>query len=501
MVSRMGHVLLLNAQDGLLELAAAAAKVAYCQLTAIADFDSARKLVAKKQFDLVLIDSIELDAAELNRFLELDLSNQGRIVVAGDAAPIVRAHDATAPEIEYVREPLSFGLLTRLMSHALSRTPSKEIPAEGEFSGMIGRTPRMQALFGNIRRVASLDVGVLVHGESGTGKELVARALHTLSGRPGKFVAVNCGALAPELLSSQIFGHERGSFTGATQSHAGYFEQAAGGTLFLDEITEMPYPLQVYLLRVIEARSLTRLGGSREIPLDVRIVAASNRDLQRVVEEGGLRQDLYFRLLEFPLAVPPLRERREDIPLLARHFLNLLNARYGTQKRISDALLHDLSLRAWPGNVRELRHVVQRLYILSGDAGAIDGAEPERPLQRSHPDPQSRAGEKQVPVERTGVSLDDGESIRFRVGMTLDDVERAVLLKTLAHCGNDKREAARVLGVSLKTVYNKLLRYRLRGMFEGVLNGSPEDSDRVAGTTALSAPANFRKSSAPARSG
>lgn len=332
-----------------------------------------------------------------------------------------------------------------------------------EFSGMIGKAPCMRALFDKIRHIARLDMGVLVQGESGTGKELVARAIHQLSQRSGKFIAVNCGAVAPQLLCSQLFGHERGSFTGATQSHAGYFEQAEAGTLFLDEITEMPADLQVYLLRVIETHTLTRVGGSREIPFDVRVIAASNRDMQHAVAKGDLRPDLYFRLLDFPLVVPPLRERHEDIALLARYFISQLNERYGTHKHLSERSLKQLGQRAWPGNVRQLRHVVHHQYALCTDAAEIEIAiEPEQPLYRRASDGRHDGiGESGSTRPRR-----QGDTVSFNIGATLEDVERTAILKTLAHCHNDKRQTARILGVSLKTIYNKLERYRSHGAID-----------------------------------
>lgn len=476
MAFRTGQVLLVEADAGFVALATAAARTAYCHLTSVASVAQATRQVAKRQFDLILIDTATIDADSLNRFLSLDLTYQGRVVLVGDPAV---ARNARARDVEYVSGAMSFEALTGLMDQALRRTPSKEIPGADAFGGMIGRTPRMQMLLGTIRRIAPLDVGVLVQGESGTGKELVARALHALSGRSGKFIAVNCGAVATELLGSQMFGHERGSFTGATQSHAGYFEQAEGGTLFLDEITEMPHALQVYLLRVIETHSLTRVGGSREISVDVRVIAASNRDLQHAVAEGDLRSDLYFRLLEFPLTIPPLRERREDVPLLAQHFLDQLNARYGTKKWLDARAKCALIKRPWPGNVRELLHTVRRQYILAGDAGTLDiPVESDGALYRRASDKQ--AGRGTTPGTPTGMRA-DGDDIRFSIGTTFEEIEREALLKTLAHFHNNKRDTARVLGVSLKTIYNKLLRYRSQGLIgQDVLNGLPEDNGRAA---------------------
>ena len=267
-------------------------------------------------------------------------------------------------------------------------------------------------------------------------------------------MAVNCGAIASELLSSQLFGHERGSFTGALQAHAGFFEQAQGGTLFLDEITEMSPTLQVYLLRILESRSVTRIGGSREVPVDVRVVAATNRDPRQAVSAGNLRSDLYYRLMEFPLPVPALDGHREDIPVLVQYFLDRLNERYRTHRSFSAAAMRQFMTRPWPGNVRELRHVVQRAYILAN--GETIEAQPEAPV--------------------ASTSDSDG-SIRFHVGMTFDDVEREMLLKTLSFHGNNKRQTARALGITAKTIYNRLLRYRELGLISDDQIGDPEMGD------------------------
>lgn len=476
----MGHVLLVDGEGGLVKLASAAAGAAHCQLTWAAGLESALTWVAKKQFDLILMDASSLAADDLAKFLDLDLTRQGHVVVAGSADVNLRKC-GKGGSAEHVIKPLSLEALLGLMNRALLRTPSREIQFDGQLGGMIGRTLRMQALFESIRRVAPLEVGVLILGESGTGKEMVAQALHKLSGRKGDFVAVNCGAISPDLLSSQLFGHERGSFTGATQLHAGYFEQARGGTLFLDEITEMPLGLQVYLLRAIETHSVTRVGGTREIPIDVRVIAASNRDLQHAVAMGVLRQDLYFRLLEFPLTVPPLRERREDIPLLAQHFLDQLNDRYGTEKRLAAQALDALMKRAWPGNVRELLHAIRRQYITSGEVCELEiHDEPGRPPHRRASDTHESRRHGAIASDSAPSSAALDGTIQFSVGTTFEEMEREALLKTLAHFHNNKREAARVLGISLKTVYNKLLRYRSQGLIGEDVMGASEDNGRAA---------------------
>jgi DNA-binding NtrC family response regulator len=285
--------------------------------------------------------------------------------------------------------------------------------------------------------VAPTDATVLVTGESGTGKELVAETLHALGARrKGPFVPVNCSAVPPNLIESELFGHERGSFTGATQQHRGVFERAAGGTLFLDEITEMPAELQARLLRVLEARTLTRVGGEDSISVDVRLVAATNRSPEQAVKQGTLRQDLYYRLNVFPILLPPLRERGEDIVLLAAHFLDELNQAAGATKRLAPIARDRLLRHAWPGNVRELRNVVQRDHIMAGDELRME------PLVGA-PTPELPAG---------GAGNEDG----VQAGMTLVEVERRVILATLERCGGDKRTAAQQLGISLKTLYNRL---------------------------------------------
>ena len=290
----------------------------------------------------------------------------------------------------------------------------------------------MREVFDQIRQVAPMDCTVLINGESGTGKELVARAIHRASRRSGALVPVNCGALTQELIASELFGHEKGSFTGANRRHLGVFERATGGTLFLDEITEMPIAQQPHLLRALETRRVTRVGGEAELPFDARVVTASNRSIAQSLDEGRLREDLYFRLSVFPIALPALRERMEDVPLLANAFLDELNEEQGTAKRFSERGMDRLMAWHWPGNVRELRHAVHRAFIVT-------------------PEP---CGELRIPdsVSVTPVASDDG----LRAGRSIRDVERQLIECTLDHLGGDKRASAEMLGISLKTLYNRL---------------------------------------------
>ncbi|MGQ4583009.1 sigma 54-interacting transcriptional regulator [Lysobacter sp. F60174L2] len=299
---------------------------------------------------------------------------------------------------------------------------------------MIGECDALRGVQDDLAKIAPTRASVLVTGESGTGKELVARALHRQSGRDGPFVAVNCGAIAPELLASHLFGHERGSFTGAASRHVGLFEQAHGGTLFLDEVAEMPPPLQVYLLRVLETGLLTRVGGTESIAFDARVIAATNRDPMVAIDEGRLREDLFYRLADFIVVLPPLRSRGDDRLLLANHFIDRFNAEHGADKRLSRESLHVLHGYDWPGNVRELRSAIQRACIL-GDGDRVDLHEPP---------PHPVGGEAEA------------DSVNFRVGMSYAEVEREMLLKTLARYGNDKTRTARALGVSVRTIHNQL---------------------------------------------
>ncbi len=303
----------------------------------------------------------------------------------------------------------------------------------------------MRALYAEIGRVAATDATVLVIGESGTGKELVARSLHRASGRrDAAFIAVNCGAIPHHLLEAELFGHEKGSFTGAHQQHAGYFERASHGTLFLDEVTEMAADMQVKLLRVLETGRFYRVGGSVPVDVDLRVVAATNKDPREAALRGAFRHDLLYRLAVFPMRVPALRERGADVVGLAQHFLEELNRKSGTGKRLSRHAHDVLHHHAWPGNVRELRNAVQRGFILAED-------------QVDLPDPVDR-------IDRTRRKATIGAgTLEVSIGTPLAAAQREIILATLAHFGDNKPEAASALGVSLKTLYNRLQQYRPQG--------------------------------------
>jgi DNA-binding NtrC family response regulator len=307
------------------------------------------------------------------------------------------------------------------------------------FGLLYGSSPPMETLYQQIDKVAGTNASVLLVGESGTGKELVAQTIHQKSQRrKHAFITVNCGAIPPHLIEAALFGHEKGSFTGAQRQHLGYFEHAADGTLFLDEITEMPVDMQVKLLRVLECGRFMRVGGDREVSVDFRLIAATNRELAAAVRQGNLREDLMYRLAVFPLRVPPLRERAGDIELLAHHFLEQLNSKENTSKEFTRRSLELAAMHPWPGNVRELKNVVQRAFILS--TGQVS-------LEEYLAEPPARP-----------VTLREGY-LNFFVGMPLAEAQREIILATLKHFGGDKRQTAHTLGISLKTLYNRLKEY------------------------------------------
>jgi len=302
---------------------------------------------------------------------------------------------------------------------------------------LIGESPEMVEVAAQLRRVAPSQATVMLVGESGTGKELAAQFLHAHSPRAkGPMVAVNCGAIPANLVEAELFGYERGAFTGAVRQHPGYFERASGGTLLLDEITEMPLDLQSKLLRVLETGRAVRVGGTEEIAVDVRIVTASNHPPEAILRDRRLREDLFYRLAVFVVRLPPLRRRGGDIELLARAFLERLNNDYGTRKRFDPRALAMARTHPWPGNVRELRNCVERSFVLSDDVIALD-------LQ---------------PIRKTPVACAEQRgSVVIPIGTTLAAAEHEVLLATLKHCGGNKRRTAEMLGVSVKTIYNKLV--------------------------------------------
>ncbi|MBV9670953.1 MAG: sigma-54-dependent Fis family transcriptional regulator, partial [Acidobacteriales bacterium] len=317
---------------------------------------------------------------------------------------------------------------------------------------MVGESKAMREVYEFVARVAGRDSTVLIWGESGTGKELVARAVHNNSARKDKpFVAINCAAIPETLIESEIFGHEKGSFTGALERRAGVFELAEGGTLLLDEIGEMPAATQAKLLRVIEDRKLRRLGSKVEQEIDVRVLAATNKNPEQAVADGQLREDLYYRLNVFHIQMPPLRNHKEDLPVLVDALLNDLNAKHGKNVAgVSADVMEMFERYNWPGNVRELRNTMERAVILCG----------EGEIERKHL-PQNfgqSIGSQRQP------SAGSANAIHVEVGTTVEEAERQLILRTLESTHNNKTRAAEVLGISLKTLHNKLKEYSQSGL-------------------------------------
>ena len=305
---------------------------------------------------------------------------------------------------------------------------------------MYGASPKMRDVYRMIEKVAPTEATVLIVGESGSGKELAAHTIHRMSARAsGPFVAVNCGAIPATLIEAELFGYEKGAFTGATRSHRGFFERAECGTLFLDEITEMAPEMQVRLLRVLDSGRFCRVGGDCEIQSKVRVIAATNRNPITAVEENHLREDLMYRLAVFPIHLPPLCARGDDVALLARHLLDELNEEAGTAKRLTEHSLRDIEAHSWPGNVRELKNCIQRAFILAEDEVEVD-----------LPATLARHASPAAPT---------ADCLQFEIGTSLSDMERKTILATLDQCSGDKRRTAEMLGVSLKTLYNRLSEY------------------------------------------
>ncbi len=411
--------------------------------------------------DVMLLDLHLPDGSGTELIVESTLDPAPESILITGQASVDTAVDALrGGASDYLTKPLDLPRLKMILGNV---TRTRGLKAElgtlrgalrrlGRFGQLVGGSPRIRELFDAMARVAPTDATVLLIGETGTGKEVVAQTLHELSPRAARpFVAINCGAISPHLIESELFGHEKGSFTGADRRHTGVFERADGGTLFLDEITEMSLDLQVKLLRVLETSQVQRVGGTEAIAIDPRVIAATNRPPAQAVADGRLREDLYYRLNVFPLVVPPLRERPGDVEALALHFLAEIAEREQRPRRFTPAALKRLADHAWPGNVRELKNAVQRAAILGDeeigpDALPLDGGETVIAPDAASPGPVNRAN-----------------GLRFAPDTPLATVERAMILAAIEHSEGDKKRAAVTLGISVKTLYVRLREYKAAG--------------------------------------
>jgi len=374
------------------------------------------------------------------------LTAQGSIQVAVDAMKL-GAYDFLQKPVDAARLRTILANATRQRDTAIElEVARRRLRETGVLGSMVGTSRAMQDIFGLIEQIAPSNVSVLITGESGTGKELVARTLHDLSPRkPRPFVAVNCAAIPETLIESELFGHEKGSFTGAVERRAGCFELATGGTLLLDELGEMPAGTQAKLLRVLEERKLRRIGGRTEQDVDVRVLAATNRDPAEAIARGELRSDLFYRLNVFHIDLPPLREHVEDLPAMAEAMISEMNQKHGKKvSGVGQSILDRMMAYDWPGNARELRNTIERAVVL-----CPDGA----PLEAAHLPPAfGKAQAQSMPVF-------DANIVSVRVGTTVDEAERLLIMRTLESTGQNKTRAAEILGVSLKTLHNKLKEY------------------------------------------
>ncbi len=386
------------------------------------------------------------DGMWLLRALQVEMPEVPVVLLTGQASVPAAVEAIQVGAYDFLEKPPSSDRLRLVLERALRRSQAERevellrgrLAAADPGALILGDAPATRALVELVRKVAPAQASVVLQGPSGSGKEAVGRALHALSPRgAGPFVAVNCAAVPAPLFESELFGHERGAFTGARERRPGLLEMASGGTLLLDEVADLPIEVQGSFLRVLEERRVRRLGGRAENEIDVRVLCATHRDLREEVRAGRFREDLFFRLAVFTIQVPPLADRLDDVPILARHFASRLSAEAGrSPPEIGAEVLQRMREHAWPGNVRELRNVVERALLLSGGG----------PIRLSH-----------LPPELSGAG--NGESLRLPLGRPLEEVERDYILATLRRLGGNRSRTADALGISPKTLYNKLRRY------------------------------------------
>jgi len=427
------------------------------QVATASDGEEALAKLVSFPANVILTDLVmpRMDGAALLRVLAERGDRTPTIVLTGFGSvdqAISFVHDLKA--FWFLEKPVQSDVMRTLLDRALQQNQlieetqrlNRQLSYRGVLDELTGDSPSMKEVFSLIQQVAPTTASVFISGESGTGKELVARAVHRLSPRNGApFVAVNCAALPDTLVESELFGHEKGAFTGAVERRSGCFEQAHNGTLFLDEIGEMPIGTQAKLLRVIEESRVRRLGGKNDMPFSVRVLAATNRPPEEAIRNNRLREDLYYRLNVFNISLPPLRDRKEDIPSISAALIRDLNKKHGCRvTHLSPDVLQRLSLCWWPGNVRELRNMIERAVIMAG----------EGEIQLSHLPGASAA------APRAAVPPTDSDSVlQMPVGARMEEVEEAYLRLTLKYTSDNKTRAAEILGLSLRTLHNRINSY------------------------------------------
>jgi len=407
----------------------------------------AYQVLEHNEFDHIFLDFMLPDGSGLHLIDHINKQEKTPYITLITGHPLVKGMltSLCGPKIGYIAKPLQREDLEQALNQKAKPASGKKNKASmpnKHFDCLIGESKVMQELYTLIERVSLTQANVMLMGESGVGKEVVAQAIHHATNKANnsqhKLVATNCGAMTKDLIVSELFGHEKGAFTGAIAKKEGVFQLAGNGTLFLDEVTEMPIDMQPNLLRVLENKKVTPVGGIKEVDVNCRVISASNRSVAEIAEKKCLREDIYFRLAVFPISIPALRERKEDIPLLANTFLNELNDEYGRNYQWSAIQLQRLVDYDWPGNVRELRHTIHRAFIMS--------------------DPQSTSIELPKDFRSPFSSVSDKKH-SLAAGQTIEDVEKELIKVTLADVDGNKSLAAEMLGISTKTLYNRLHAY------------------------------------------
>ncbi len=455
------RVLIVDDDEGHAQAVADSLARINCECTVAGSGERGAQLIHSESWDVVVTDLRmgEVDGLEILRLTKEELPDAEVIVLTGHGSIASAVTAMQHGAYTYLTKPLDIGELRSAVEKASARLRLIRRNAELRqslderfgFEGVVGNSPQMHNIINILKSVAPTDSTVLIHGENGTGKELVARALHQNSPRKNKpFVPLNISALPDSILESELFGHEAGAFTGAMGRRIGKFEHANGGTLFLDEVGEMPMDTQVKLLRVLEERKITRLGANDELPINVRLVAATNADLQKLVQDGKFREDLYYRINVVSINLPPLRERAGDIPLLMEHFLRDLTKRTGRDAQgFSRAARKAILAYQWPGNIRQLRNTIERMLVLDNDGVLdIDGLPPEIAALVKDQLPDT---EDEMPSGADGL-----------IGKPMTDVEKYYIQRALDLTDGNREEASRMLEIGERTLYRKIKEYELR---------------------------------------
>ncbi|TMP38450.1 sigma-54-dependent transcriptional regulator [Pseudoalteromonas rubra] len=452
----MKTVLLVDDDQEFTTIAARIIEFIGCDVYTAGSIGEAKQWLADMRFDHLFLDFMLPDGSGLHlidHIRSLKLTAQITLITGH---PSVKAALASMcdEQINYLTKPIEANDVKRVLDTKTANHHAQTDPFERHFGCLIGHSPAMKKLVTMIERVAKTNANVLLMGESGSGKEVVAQAIHNASQCSGEQVSVNCGAIAKDLIGSELFGHEKGAFTGAINQKKGVFELAQNGTLFLDEVTEMPIEMQPNLLRALETQTITRVGGAKPIEVNCRVVSATNRTLAEIAQKNVLREDIYFRLAVFPIEIPPLRARPQDIPLLSEFFVHQLNDEYKTQYQLTEQAHAVLAAHSWPGNIRELKHCIHRAFIM---------ADPDTTTLTideivSSPFASTQEPDIQVPARAPATSATT-LSAPVKVGETIEEVERKLIYQTLESVDGNKTLAAKMLGISTKTLYNRLNAY------------------------------------------